>query len=156
MSKYNKSSKHSKLDKASILAKISYFIEHGRKEITTKEELEKFPIGSLISYMNHNNDFKCGGFITKFSKDYFIYIISDFSQKYRVRYINVQKMWAGDLYSVSKDLISLTISSQKKTNFPVEVNGVVIYYGKNNFDAKRYINTDKHKILVQWCEYFKK
>lgn len=143
-------------DKATLSAKIAIMKENGRKEITTKEELEEFPIGSLISYMNTNNVYKQGGYIIKFAEEYFIYILSDLTQKYRVRYENVQKMWAGDVYVVRNDIVSLVETTQKKTNFPVKMNGIVIYYGKNNFDAKRYMNTEKYKKYMDWIEYFNK
>ena len=139
-----------------IEARIKTFIEYGRKEITTKEELEEFPIGSLISYMNKDNMLKQGGFIIKFTDDYFNYITADFTAKYRVRYVNVKKMWVGDVYKVSKDIISLTTTTQPKTNFPVKVNNVVVFYAKNNFDIKRYTSTIKYKTMIKWCEYFKK
>lgn len=154
MSKSNKSLNIKKMDKASLSAKISNMIEYGRKEITTKEELEEFPIGSLISYMNKNNIFKTGGFIIKFSDEYFIYIMPDFTTKYRVRYKNVLKMWAGDVYSVKNDIVSIVKSLNKKTNFPVKLDNIVIYYGKNNFDVKRFMNTDKYKNMIKWYEFF--
>lgn len=143
-----------KLNKDYVKAKISNLIENGRKEITTKEELEQFPIGSLISYMNKNNEFKIAGFITKFSDDYFIYIVPDFTQKYRVRYTNVIKMWVGDVYSVKKDIISFTKTSKNKTDFPVKLNNVILYYAKHNFDKKRYMNTNKYEISCKWIDYF--
>ena len=134
--------------------KITMMLENGRKEITTKEELEKYPIGSLISYMNKNNEFKQAGFIYKFSDEYFIYLASDFTTKYRVRYKNVQKMWVGDVYSVTSDLVSLVKADNKKTNFPVKINNIIVYYAKNNFDVVRFKNTGKYKNMIKWVEIF--
>src|SRR5262245_40366681 len=96
-----------KIEKARLEGKIVSFIENGRKEITTKKQLEKYPVGSLISYINKANVFKLGGFILKFSDDYFIYIKPDFQTKIRARYKNIKKMWVGDVYKVKNDLISL-------------------------------------------------
>lgn len=135
-------------------AKIQTLLDNGRIEISTKEELEEYPLGSLISYMNNNHILKSGGFVTKFSDDYFIYITPDFGQKYRVRYINVHKMWVGDVKKVKNDLISLTKTTQKKTNFPVTVNGVIIYYAHKKFDQNRFMNTQKYKRIVEWNNYF--
>lgn len=142
------------MDKAKISARIMTFLENGRKEITTKEELEKFAIGSLISYMNMSNIFKLGGFITKFAEEYFIYVTPDFVQKYRVRYINVKTMWVGDVYKVFNDIVSITKTKKKKTNFSVKVNKVVVYYARNNFDLKRFISTSRYKKIIEWCNYF--
>lgn len=142
------------VDKATIAAKIDTIIENGRKEITTKKQLEKFPIGSLISYMNIDNMFRPGGFIIKFSTDYFIYITPDFSTKYRARYSRILKMWAGDVYNTKSDIVSIVTSSQDKTNFPVMIDDIVIYYGKRSFDAKRFTHTAKYKKIVEWYNYF--
>lgn len=134
--------------------KLLKFIEYGRKEITSKKELEKFPIGSILSYMNINNQFKQGGFIIKFADDYFIFITLDFSTKYRVRYKNVSKMWAGDVFNIHNDFISFTESSQKKTNFPVKINDSIIYYATSDLDKKDFMSTDHYKKLINWYNYF--
>lgn len=135
-------------------AKIETMIEHGRVEITTKKQLEKFKLGSLISYLNKNNEFKSGGFITKFSDEYFIYITPDFSTKYRVRYKNILKMWVGDVFKVTGDIISLAESTSTPTNFKVMVGDIIVYYAKDSFDAKRFSNTNKFKTMKKWYDYF--
>lgn len=142
------------LRKDFIKARISKMIKNGRKEITTKEELEEFSIGSLISYITNNNIFKPGGFIIDFADDYFIYITHDFLQKYRIRYINIKKMWAGDPFIVTNDIVSLVKSSQKKTNFPVKIGDITVYYGQKNFDKDRFRNTDKYQLYLKWYNYF--
>lgn len=147
---------HTIYKKDVIAVKISDLIERGRKEITSRAELEKFPIGSLISYTNHENHFKYGGFITKFSNDYFIYITFDFTTRYRARYKNISKMWVGNVHTVRNDIISLAPSEQEKTNFPVAVGDIIVYYGTNKFQMKRFMITDRHKILLNWYNYFGK
>ena len=102
-----------KPNKDVIKIKIKKMIRNGRKEITSKEELEEFPIGSLISRMNNNNVFKPCGFITKFSDDHFIYITPDLSNKYRVRYDTVQKMWVGNPFKCTNDIVSIVKTKQK-------------------------------------------
>ncbi|AEQ60153.1 hypothetical protein [Acanthamoeba polyphaga mimivirus] len=151
MSKTNKK----KIDKSRIEAKILGFIESGRKEITSKEQLEKYAIGSMISYKNNRNEFKTGGFITKFASSYFIYITSDFTTKYRVKYKNIKIMWIGNVYKTKNDLVSLIETTQKPTNYEVVVDGITIYYAKNSFDVRRYKSTDKYKRMIAWCNYFK-
>lgn len=136
-------------------AKILTLIEHGRVEISSKEELEKYPIGSLISYTKHNNnDLTQGGFVTKFSDGYFIYITLDFSKKYRARYAHIDKMWVGDIYKVRNDIVSLSETTQKKTNIPVKIGDIIIYYAANNFDYKRFVGTNRYKNALAWYNYF--
>ncbi|AKI81609.1 hypothetical protein [Acanthamoeba castellanii mimivirus] len=143
-------------DKAVLAAKISNLKEHGRKEITSKEKLEKFPIGSIVSYTNKQDIYRTGGFITKFADEYFIYVTPDFQTKYRVKYKNVKKMWVGNVYKVKNDIISLSETTQKETNFPVKIGDTVIYYASKKFDKTRYMNTKKYKTLLNWYEYFHK
>jgi hypothetical protein len=142
------------VNKASFALKIHTLIENGRKEITTKKQLEKFPIGSLISYLNNQNIFKFGGFIIKFAPDYFIFITSDFTTKYRARYSHIQKMWAGLVYQTRNDFASIVRTQQTKTKFPIIINNIIIYYASDTYDAKRYTYTEKYKRIIKWCEYF--
>lgn len=142
------------INKALFASRIDSMIENGRKEITTKKQLEKYPIGSLISYLRTDNIYKPGGYIIKFTPEYFIYILHDFSAKYRARYNVIEKMWVGSVYNTTNDFVSITPIKHIKTNFPVIINDVTIYYAKNTFDVKRFINTEKYKKITQWCQYF--
>lgn len=92
-----------------------------RKVITTKTELETYPLGSLVSYTNHKGIFKIAGFTFKYADTYFIYITLDFKTKYRVKYKNVLKMWIRRPDDYSRDLVSYTRTSQKRTKFSVKV-----------------------------------
>lgn len=142
-------------NKAWDIAKISVLISSGRSEISTKDELEKFPLGSPISYMNKKGALNQGGFIFSYSNDYFIFINYEFEQKYRVRYINISRMWCGNIFSPesTKDIISL-VPANTKTNFPVFIGPYVIFYAKNTFDSNRFIATKKYSITKQWFEIF--
>lgn len=140
--------------KAVLLAKIETLIEYGRTEITTKEELEEYPIGSIVSYTNKNGIFKSGGFIIKFEDDYFIYITLDYSCKFRVRYKNINKMWVGDIYQVKNDVVSIIPTTNAKTNFKAKIGDVIVYYAKDNFGLKRFKNTQRYRNMVKWYEYF--
>ena len=156
MSKSAKKSneKNHYVSKAANAAKIETLIEHGRKEITTKNQLKKFAIGSLVSYMNKDDIIKSGGFITKFADEYFIYVTPDFNAKYRVRYINITKMWVGNAYKVKGDIINLIKTDQKKTNFPARIGDITVFYSKKAYHLKRYMNTDRFKRTVRWYNYF--
>jgi len=148
-------SKTGRKNKDYVMTKIVLLKRNGRKEITTKKQLEKFPIGSAVSFMNKKNIFRLGGFITKFNSDDFIYVGLDFKTRYRVRYEKVLKMWVGNVYMLTNDVVSLTKTTNKKSNFPVKINGIIIYYAKNNYDVLRFKTTDRYKTYMNWCEYFK-
>ena len=146
--------KKSSVNKARIAAKVMGLVENGRKELTSKKQLEKYPIGSLISFETKSGIFRPGGFITKFCDESFIYITPEFDQKYRGRYANIKKMWVGNVYEVYNDLVSLSKTKQNPTKFAIEVNGIVIHYARSAFEKKRAMNTDKYKRLMKWNEYF--
>jgi len=134
---------------------ILTMLENGRKELTTKKQLEKFPIGSLISYRTKKGEFRHGGFITKFESDSFIYKRPEFGKhSHRVRYSIVDKMWVGGVYTVKNDFVSLVKDPKNPTNFPVEVGGVIVYYARTNFDRRRFMSTERYRVYKRWCDYF--
>jgi len=142
------------VSKARIEYRIKKFVENGRREITKKSQLEKYPIGSLISYVNKSNIFKIGGFITKFTDEYFIYITPEFYTKYRVRYTNIEKMWAGNVYKTKSDIVSIVKSTQKKTKYSVTIGNITVHYANNAYFAGCYQTTKKYKRMVDWYKYF--
>ncbi|AEQ32559.1 hypothetical protein [Megavirus chiliensis] len=141
-------------NKAMLSAKIESLIENGRKEIKRQKELEKYPIGSLISYFNKDGVFKIGGFIKNFGDDNFVYLSSDFEKNIRVRYCNVDKMYVGDVFKTKNDIVSIVPYTKTKTNFPVKIGDVVVYYGKNNTMSRRFMHTQKYKRMDQWYKIF--
>lgn len=141
-------------NKALLEAKINTFIENGRVEITTIDELKEYPIGALISYMNTSKIFKSAGVLIKIGDDYFIYLNLETDQKFKVWMANVYKMWVGKVYKVKNDLVSLIKSDKKETSNPVIIGNIPIYYAKDGYDRKRFCCTLKHKLAQKWYELF--
>lgn len=151
----SKTTKSGKKNKDRLYATVSTMKKNGRKEIIKKTQLEKFPIGSMISYITKKGTFRPGGFIIRFEDNAFVYKTKDFGKhSYRVKYAIIDKMWVGDVYKVKNDLVSLVPSTQKKTNFPVEVAGIIVYYAAKNFDIERFKGTNKYQLYQKWCKYF--
>lgn len=142
------------VNKALFASKVSTMIENGRQEITTREEIEEFPVGSLISYLNTDKVFRPGGYILKFKPDYFIYLSFDFKVKRRARYSHIDKMWAGSVYSTKNDFVSIIKATNKISKYPVMVDDTIIYYAPNSYDAKRFKNTEKYLSIVEWKKHF--
>lgn len=140
-------------NKLNIETKISYLISYCRKELTTRAQLEKFPIGSLISYTNKNGTFKYGGYLVRVKKDWFVFMEPDFTKKVRVRFINIDKMWVGDVFKVVGDKISFK-TPDKETKHPVYVANHIVFYGGRKEDAIRFMVTQKYKNMIKWYEYF--
>lgn len=138
-----------------LKTKINSLLKNGRKQIPpSKKQLSKFPIGSLISHINNNNVFKHGGFLTKITNLYFIYLAPDFTNKFRVRFKNIKKIFVGSVYTTHNDLISIVKTKQKKTNFLITINGTIVYYAQKNFDRNRFKNSKRFQLMVQWYKYF--
>lgn len=127
---------------------------NGRKEITTVNELKKYPVGSLISYMNKFGIFKSAGFLWRVDDDNFIYLNLDTNKKFRVRFKNVDKMWVGNVYNVKDDIVSIIPSTKNKTSKPVTIGKINIYYAKDKYDYNRYLCTKKYKLMKKWYEVF--
>lgn len=136
-----------------IIVFDNVFVNENRNEIATKKELEKYPIGSAISHMTINSNFKSGGFITKFCKDYFIYILPDFVTKYKARYENISKIWVGNVYATENDIVSIIPSKRKKTKCAVIINDIAIFYG-TEYDCILFKNSKKYKMIMKWYQYF--
>lgn len=145
-------------NKALIEAKIKYMINNGRVEITSINDLKKYPIGSMVSYMTKKGIYKSGGFLLKINDhiddNYFIYVNFDKDQKIRVRMERVDKIWIGDVYKTSNDVVSLVATKKKETSKPVIIGDIVIYYANSIYDYNRYVCTNKYKLTQKWYEMF--
>ena len=134
-------------DKALVRLKIKNLLEEGRTEISTIEELSEFPIGSIVSYISGKSFFP-GGTITWIGKKSFVYRKLDIDPKikYRVYLKHTDKIFIIDT--------PITKTTRKATKYPVKIGSVVVYYAKDSFDVKRYMNTNKYLFMSLWFEKF--
>lgn len=139
---------------ADIRHKIADLIGYGRKEITTRKELSKFPIGSLISYMSNDNILKLGGYLLSVESSWFIYITYDLNIKVRVRFENITKMFVGDVNDVYGDYISMMKAKQTPTNYHVKIGKRIVFYGVSSYKCTRFKSTAKYERTLQWYNYF--
>lgn len=146
------------INRTLVLAKISNLIENGRKEITTVKQLKKYPIGSMISYMNHDGVFKNGGFIIRFDEnnEYFVYITPDFTSKWRVKYKFIKKMWVGDVYETHNDWVCIHPTKNPETKYKATIGNIVVYYCKDRTMLKRFLFTHKYDKMTKWYNYFER
>lgn len=118
-------------------------VKNIRNEITTKKQLEKYPIGSLISYENTKGDFKLGGYIIEFHDTYFVYVYLDFVVTHVGRYSRIKKMWVA---SVCRFNVK---TSQDKTLYPHKSGDVVVYYATDSINL-----SNSERIMSGWTKYF--
>lgn len=109
--------------------RIKKLLEEGRTEVKTKHQLEKFPLGSLISYVSKEGQFRRGGTIIKFADEYFIYLSYDGKTKVRARYINISKIWVK-----INTTFTLTFGDQAENNVGMKKIGVMAKCGFNYDD----------------------
>lgn len=142
--------------RAKTLIKLSIlkYKECGRKQIKTKEELDNYPIGSAISYLNVNDELRKCGFLVRIEEEYFTFIEPEFKKKFRVRYENIKKMWIGDVYKTTNDIVSITETTQKPTKLPVKVGKIIVYYAIRRQFKIKYKMTDKYARMMKWYKYF--
>lgn len=137
-----------------IPVKNAELLECGREAVMTKEQLETYPIGSSISYLNSSCEFQQGGFIIKYADEWFAFITPEFDLKVRVRYTNVLKMWVGNVFKTTDDIVSITRTKQKKTNFPVMIGNIPVFYGRKSYYAIRFRFTERYRRMADWHNYF--
>src|ERR1044071_9083371 len=86
-----------------------------------KTELEKYPIGTAVAYLNNDNILKYGGKIIKFTENYFIYI-NETGVKYRTRYVNINEIYIESV-CITKDNVFDVHSKKYRTMYPeIDVN----------------------------------
>lgn len=145
-------------DKAIIGAKIENMLTNGRVEIDAKDiqKLLEYPVGSLITFIDDLNIYRIGGFLISTSDDHFVYIKPNLKNKFEIKYSNVKKIYVGDVYKTKNDLVSIVETTRPVTKFPISVNNVIIFYGNDSFDYKRFKHTQKYKLIMGWYNYFNK
>lgn len=140
--------------KTGIRLKTDTLIENGRKEILTKKQLEKYPIGSLISYLNTHGVFRIGGYLKRFDDEYFVYTTVDFDKNIKVKYKCVSKMWVGSVYKCKNDVVSLIQCTNKKTKHYAKIGNITVYYTRDKNAIGRYLRTEKYQRMLKWYEKF--
>lgn len=147
---------YSVVDKAYNLAKIERLINGGRVIIKGYNEFKDWKNGSLVSYYLIKGGFRIGGFKTNCNENEFECICLSKSGliTFKVKWENVSYLIVGDPYKCKRDIVSFLPPSEKISNFPVKIDGKVVYYAKDNTDVARFKNTQKYKNLMWWYNTF--
>jgi hypothetical protein len=149
----SKISKKNNITKDEVETKIISLIESECEEITTKDELETYKLGSLISYLTSSNVFKLGGLITIFKEEYFIYDKLNSSTRYRVRYCNIIKMWVGDFVKLKHKLTRLVNSASQTSHSKIDIDKIEIVYNGKLVDVKQSVGINKYNSIIMNPKY---
>lgn len=130
-----------------IKQKIKKLIKSGRNVIKTKEELKKFPLGTLVSYITKEGLYRSGGFLRSIKNKYFALQGGNVANpiSFPVQFSNIKKMYVGSpIKNVNRTV--------KKTNFPVMIGKTIVYYAKSNYDIKRFKATKKYFRMASYAK----
>lgn len=139
-------------DPALIKAKIESLLAKGRIKITTKEQLSKYPNGTLVSYITKDGKYRSGGFLKIIKDQYFALQGGDYKIgkpiSFPVQFANIKEMYVGSPihYANRKEPVSF--------NFPVKIGGDIVYHAQDNFDRKRFMATQRFQIWKKWHDEF--
>lgn len=133
------------INKAIVKAKIQTLLDNGYEKIHTKEELLEYPKGSLVNYITKTGLFKKGGFIKSIEDEYVDLDNINLMDKdsISVQFKKIRTMYVGNP-------LKLMNRTKTETNFPVKIGNEIIYYAKDNFDKRRFKNTDRYKLMKKW------
>lgn len=128
--------------------------ENGRILISTKNELNKYPVGTLISYTNTSDIFFRGGYLIEIHNDSFVYLEPDFDKFHKVNFGDVNFMIVGIVSHVRNDLIDINPTNQKKTCYKVMIGDTVVYFAKSKNDKRKFMKTKLFERSTNWYNYF--
>jgi hypothetical protein len=136
-------SKSNKKNRALLKAKIARLTRDGYDLSLNKEELEKRPFG-LITYIDKDDKYEKGGFLKEIKEDSFVWHNYDPEvPDQEIKFEDVKQIY-------TRSPLRLLNRSTKKTNYPVKLGGVTIFYAKDNFDLLRFKNTDRYQQIKKW------
>lgn len=130
--------------------KMKEMIDNGRKIIHSKEELQRYPLGTLVSYVTNSGLYRSGGFLKSLQDEYFTLQGGTFAMpiSFPVQYKNIQEMYVG------VPIRLLNRNKDKKTKFKVKLGKKTVYYAKDNYDVKRFMKTKRYKDMAAWHELY--
>jgi hypothetical protein len=72
---------------------------------------------------------------------------------FSVQFKNVKAIYVRKTNKKNVDQpIKPTETTHSKTEYPVEVNGIVVYYARDNWDRKRFKDTKKYANMLKYTE----
>lgn len=93
---------HAKINADPKLKKkhIKQLLQKGRIEIEDKDQLESFPLGSLVSYETIDDKYRGGGFLKAIMGKYFV--LTNGKISWSVQFDKTKRMWVKNPFAVEK------------------------------------------------------
>lgn len=143
--------------KKSVAEKIQTLIDKGATKIEypRKSDFDNMcGKGNLVSYITKDGKYRSGGFIVSWNEDYFAVrggggygpIIS-----FSVQYKNIKEAYIRKPSRKNSPLEPIP-TDKPKTNYPVKIDKVTVFYGKNNWEVERFKKSNKYNRMVKWSE----
>jgi len=152
-------------DKNLVQEKIEKLLNDGATKIENPDYkkmsslYDKIGKRLFISYITKDGQYRSGGFLTGISEYYFVVLGGQINNKisFSVQYSNVKELYAKQIQSHQSTTPIKPIKTKKpKTKFPVKINNIVVYYAKDNYDRRRFKQTNKYKRMIKYIEKKKK
>jgi hypothetical protein len=107
----------------------------------------------VISYILKEGQYRSGGFLTANSDYYFVILGGQINNKisFSVQYSNVQTIYVRKVAKRNDNKPIKPIPTlHSKTKYPVKVGKIIVYYAKDNFDRRRFMNTKKYSNMLKY------
>ena len=140
-------------DPALLQKKIKRLLQAGRAEIETREQLENFPLGSLVAYVTKEGLYRSGGFLRTIQDEYFALQGGQINNpiSFPVQFKNVKAMYVGNSAVIHfPDPVETT---KKETKYPSYVGDIVVNYARDKWNRERF---EKTKKFQYWIEEYNK
>ena len=109
----------------------------------------------VISYILKNGSYRSGGFLTANSDYYFVILGGQITNRisFSVQYSNVKTLYVRVVNKKNaKKPIKPIATTHPKTPYGVKVGNIVVYYAKDNFDKRRFMNTQKYSNMLKYIK----
>ena len=114
---------------------------------TVVEDYSTFRLGDRIRYTLQDDEFRIGGFVTSINpKDKWLQFIGHNKKRYSLQFEEIKKC----LKKTTQDGLVRYKRPQKKTNFPVFIDDVPIYYGRSKEKQQRCLNSEKYRMAQEY------
>jgi len=139
---------------------IDMLLNQGRDEVINPTDLEKYPKGSVVSYVNKNGKFRHGGLLVGLTEDYIILRSMQNLKDMRdlcIKLNNINAFYIIDPRNVTSKTRSFSfrhIDDAESCKYTVKIGDTIVFKGRDTYDAERYKTTRKYKNQLEYYDQF--
>jgi hypothetical protein len=136
-------------EKINRLLKLGATVIENPKYSDIEDVKEKLGKRLIISYILKDGKYRSGGFLTANSDYYFALLGGQIGAKisFSVQYSNVKTIY---VRKITKKPVKPVQTEHPKTKYPIKVGKIVVYYARDNYDRRRFMNTQKYAQMLKY------